>query len=56
MQAKLKADPSTRDIPVIFLTALTDAEDERTGSPLALSITSTSRSRRQLSWPVCKPT
>jgi adenylate cyclase len=29
--SRLKADPSTRDIPVIFLTALTDAEDETKG-------------------------
>ena len=28
---RLKADPSTRDIPVIFLTAMTDAEDETKG-------------------------
>jgi len=28
---KLKADPSTRDIPVIFLTAKTEAEDETRG-------------------------
>jgi adenylate cyclase len=29
--SKLKADPSTRDIPVIFLTAKTEAEDESRG-------------------------
>ena len=28
---RLKSDPATRDIPVIFLTALTTAEDERKG-------------------------
>jgi CheY-like chemotaxis protein len=28
---RLKADPSTRDIPVIFLTAMTEAEDETRG-------------------------
>jgi putative two-component system response regulator len=31
---RLKADPSTRDIPVIFLTAKTDAETERQGLEL----------------------
>lgn len=29
--ARLKADPATRDIPVIFLTAMTEAEDETRG-------------------------
>jgi class 3 adenylate cyclase len=29
--ARLKADPSTRDIPVIFLTAMTETEDETRG-------------------------
>jgi class 3 adenylate cyclase len=29
--ARLKADPSTRDIPVIFLTAMTEVEDETKG-------------------------
>ena len=29
--SRLKADPSTRDIPVIFLTAMTEAEDETKG-------------------------
>src|SRR3954447_4469365 len=28
---RLKADPSTREIPVIFLTAMTEVEDETTG-------------------------
>ncbi len=28
---QLKADPATRDIPVIFVTAMSDAEDERKG-------------------------
>ena len=31
---RLKADPATRDIPVIFLTARTDVEDERKGLEL----------------------
>lgn len=30
----LKANPLTRDIPVIFLTAMGDAEDEKTGFDL----------------------
>src|SRR4051812_16564752 len=28
---RLKSDPSTRDTPVIFLTAMTEVEDETTG-------------------------
>ena len=31
---RLKSDPATRDIPVIFLTALASAEDERKGLDL----------------------
>jgi len=31
---RLKADPETRDIPIIFLTSLTDTEDEKKGLEL----------------------
>jgi cyclic di-GMP phosphodiesterase len=31
---QLKSDPATRDIPIIFLTALAEAEDERKGLEL----------------------
>lgn len=34
---RIKADQETKDIPVIFLTALTDAEDEKVGLGLGAS-------------------
>ena len=35
--AELKADPLTKDIPVIFITGLTDAEDEAKGLDMGAS-------------------
>lgn len=49
---RLKADPATRGIPVLFLTAKTEADDEKKALRSGPSITSTSRSRLRLCWPV----
>ena len=52
---ELKADPSTRDIPVIFLTAKSAGRGrDRTASRWARSTTSPSRSPRRSCWRACK--
>ena len=47
---RLKADPATRDIPVVFLTAKADVEDEKRGCNWGRWITSPSPSARLWCW------
>ena len=54
--ARLKADPETASIPVVFLTARTEAEDEAKGLSLVPSITFTSRSTPPSCARACTPT
>jgi CheY-like chemotaxis protein len=53
--SRLKADPDTAEIPVVFLTARTEAEDEAKGVR-ARRGGSTSRSTRPSCARVCTPT
>ena len=50
---RLKQDPATRDIPVIFLTALDNAQDEERVSSMEPLTTSPSRSSPMWCWPGC---
>ena len=53
---RLKADPGTRDIPVIFLTAKTEVEDEQHGLALGAVDYITKPISPPLSWPGSPPT
>jgi len=52
---RLKADDRTKDIPVIFMTALSDVKDKLRGFELGGWITSPNPFRRPRCWPVLKP-
>ena len=49
--ARLKADTKTRDIPIIFITAMSEAEDETKGLDLGAVDYIPSRLVRRSSWP-----
>jgi CheY-like chemotaxis protein len=53
---RLKANPLTAEIPVIFMTALTDVADKIAAFRRAASIISASRSRPRNCWPGCART
>jgi CheY-like chemotaxis protein len=56
VQERLHADPATRDIPVIFVTAMSADEDEEHGLSLGRWTTWPSRSAPPSCWRGCAPT